>query len=35
MAEPTASRFFGALGLVAVFALPACEPTLISLGSDR
>ena len=34
MAEPTASRVFGALGLVAVFALPACEPTLISLGAD-
>ena len=38
MAEPTASRaaprVFGALGLVAVFALPACAPTLISLGAD-
>ena len=38
MAEPTASRaaprVFGPLGLVAVFALPACAPTLISLGAD-
>ncbi len=29
-----APRVFSALGLVAVFALPACAPTLISLGTD-
>ena len=38
MAEPTASRaaprVLCALGLVAVFALPACATTLISLGAD-
>ncbi len=38
MAEPTVSRaaprVFSALGLVAVFALPACATTLISLGAD-
>ena len=38
MAEPTASRaaprVLGAFGLVAVFASPACAPTLISLGAD-
>ena len=38
MAEPTVSRaaprVFSALGLLAVFALPACAPTLVSLGVD-
>ncbi|MCH8155083.1 MAG: BON domain-containing protein [Proteobacteria bacterium] len=38
MAEPTVSRaaprVFSALGLLAVFALPACAPTLVSLGAD-
>ena len=38
MAEPTASRaaprVLCALGLVAVFALPACATTLISLGAN-
>ncbi len=38
MAKPTASRaaprVFRALGLVAVFALSACAPTLVSLGAD-
>ncbi len=38
MAEPTTSRpaprVFSALGLVAVFALPACAPPWISLGAD-
>ncbi len=38
MAEPAASRaaprVLCALGLVAVFALPGCATTLISLGAD-